>query len=315
MSTAEIAYGLLACLEKLTGDRASGNVTVRSVGIGNAPAGNVALSKFSYAVPVMTSGGGQQFTEWDRPLRTVADVVATPAGVTVPVVANHGGVRSNIAAGTPIRWFPTVSGVELLSVVAAGGLTGGAEPAEDHAFRSLVWSQELPSTGPISGELLQALSGGRFPAGCLYWASSAMDDESGQRQAIRTDRWGLVVVVDKSEGHHARARQALTLLDLCHAVLLDRQGVSHVIAGRPEVMRVSSPGIQVRGRRPRQSEPGYYCYEIIFDTYNGVRGIDNPTGVWADWLRTKYDFPTMASETGTHPSTLAVVEGATYPQP
>lgn len=305
MSTSELAWGLLACLRPMTGTLAQGTVTVTAT-VASAP-----LPRNSFGVPVIASTTGESFTDWDHPIVTIDDAIATPGGVAVPVIANKGGERSNLPPGTSIRWFPQVPGIGV-SVVSS--MTGGLEPEEDHAFLSLVWSQEIPPNGPIAEEIIRA-GASRFPAGFLSWTGGPADAEKGQRQSQVIDRWSLVVVVEKTEAHATRARQGLTLLDLAHGCLLDRSGVTMNVNGLPKTMVVSSPGIEIQGRKPRQTAPTLYAYELSFATRNGLRGLDNPTGMWAQWLRTKYDFPTMQSETGTHPSTLAVVGGATYPQP
>lgn len=306
MSTVEIAWGILACLQQLTGDRASGTATV------TATEPTAVVPANSFGVPILTSDAGERYTDWDHPIRTVVDTTVTPAGVAVGIVANKGGRRLNLPPNTPIRWFPEIPGV---GGTLVNSMTGGEEPEADHAFLSLVFSQEIPPSGPIAAAEMIRGGASRVPAGFLSWLGGPPDGEKGLRQSEIIDRWSLVIVVDKSESHAARARQGLTILNLAHGLLLDRKGVTVAVNTTPHTMVVSSPGIEILGRKPRTTEPGFYAYELTFATRNGMRGLDNPSGMFAQWLRTKYDFPTLASETGAHPSTLAVAGPATYPHP
>lgn len=312
MSTAEIAYGIIAALAPLTGDRAAGSITVRAGGP-DAP-----VPIHSFGIPIRVSEAGTEFLDWKFPIRTVQARTATAAGVAVSCVANVGGAKTNLAAGTRVRWFPSITGIEESSVVAAGGMVGGTEPLADGALRSLVWYQDIPSSGPIAEDLIRAAVA-KTPGAILYWGGSAGDDVAGNGRAVRKDRWGVIVVVDNVQSFEARAQLGLSLIDLVASLLVDRSGVLVPGLGSEphHAMVVSSPGIKISGRRQRQTFGNLYAFEVTFETHTGYAGIDGGAteAVVNDWLRTRYDLPTATDETGSHPSTLAVVEGATYPAP
>lgn len=110
---------------------ATGAVTFAGVTGSTVPSGTL-----------LTTPGGVQVT-------TTEEVTLASGTATADAVAVIAGSAGNLLAGAPLSLVSPVTGVQSSAVVAAGGLTGGADIEDDEALRARVLSriQQPPHGG------------------------------------------------------------------------------------------------------------------------------------------------------------------------
>ena len=290
------ARALFSVLSPLTGARSKGSVLVRSTG------GDVALlgERPIYGVPVR--GGA---LDYDAMVKTSGAAIVTPTGTLVPVTSLLGGAHVALPAGTPIRWDPTVPGLEPASVVASGGLTGGLAPDFFGAVHQLRLHEQI---GPadVAQQLFEAKVG-RFPALVLLWDSSVPAGGGISRKGcgvrLFDENWLLAVVASRVDSSEQRRQEALHILEDARELLTDR--------GETEDGEVfSAPAaVIVTGCRRIVVSPTSYVYGIAFSTTHTL--VRREWRTFNPWLRTRIDLDT---QTGQAPE-AALVDGAVVEMP
>lgn len=300
MSTPEQAIAIMACLSNLMGDRSIGTATVRSIdATGTLPPG-------AFCFPVLN---GQ--TDFARPFRFAASygsdnklaaATVVQAGTDVPITSVLGGAGNNLPANTPLVWYPANDGIEPISAVGLADMTGGTADASQFAVKSIVWFEE-PAGSTLAEDLIRAAVR-QAPAVVLSWSRRLpVSKLHGPKQITRTDQWQALIICSRQESHHTRGLQALTIVDLIEAELIDRQGV--------DGLRISSPPIQLMGVQRVAVGPAFYAYALSFQTsITSVGTDDTKRAAYAAWAKTKFTFETVEADGDP---TLAVVDGATYP--
>ena len=306
-STAERAIALLGCLRQLTGMRSSGAMTVTAL------AGTPTVPINAFLFPVLTGSGGGKQIDYSAPMRCAETKQVSTSGTSVQVTSLLGGARHNLVAGTELVWFPSVAGVAQRAVVTAGGLTGGTDEASELGLKSVVWFEE-PVGAVLAEDLLRAAIRST-PCAILSWLGTDPNYYArGNGITTRTDKWVFTIVVNRQDAAYQRGYQGLTIVDFVEAMLLDRSSIDGAL--------ISAFPIRVKGRQPINAGVNHYAYAVSFETAVTVSSIFDPSIADSslpagahDWLHTQYEFPTMQSETGTHPGTLDVVRPGKYPQP
>lgn len=271
------ARAIMACLAPITGTRATGHLTVSSATGGTS----VVVPDGAFAVPVI--GGSIRY---DRGLK-VAQNPTSKAGWTVtaatsiPALSNVGGEPQNLAAGTEVRWFPTVSGVELVSVVAAGGLTGGTNPTEFASIQQIGFFDEIAPNA--IGETLVKAVFARFPAVLVAWEGSSEATPLDQKHWTSQETFGLYVVGSRQDSDPARRVEAVSLCDRIRDNLVGRTTV--------DGKHFSSPhAVHVGPRRVLKNTGAEYVFRIAVTVSIVVDRNDNRT--WADWTASRLDCDT-----------------------
>lgn len=299
-SLAERAIALSACLRSLTGTPASGTATARATG------SNTPISLRQFAFPVVTGAGGVQGIDWQAPFWVTAGATVSAGGTSVAIESVFGGERGNLSAGMELALFPTVDGLERTMVVNAD-LTGGANEPSPLGLRSVTWI-EAPVGGSLGEELVRQAQA-QTPSAIVVWNGSPAEEPSGQASAIVRDRWQVVVAVSREDGHHVRGYAALYLVGIITALLRGRSTIEGAV--------VSTPGIKILARNRLVAGPTLYAYAIDIETAIGELGVYPEEQAVADATPAlalqRFDFPTLASETGAHPGPLQVVSDARYP--
>lgn len=303
-STAERAVGILAALQRLTGDFSTGSVTVV------ADSTDVVVPKNATLFPVLpASVGGVAQVDYTSPFRTMAATTVTSGGTSVPIASWLGGQRMNLVAGTKLIWWPSVAGVGAQPTVDAL-MTGGTDLESECALKSVSWWEEPTNPEQLGDDFLRAAIR-TSPGAVLGWSGTPRYVPRGNLARERVDRWQLVVAVTAQQSHHVRGLQGLAILDLCEALLANRA----TVAGGAVI---SARGITVTGRsRIRVSMAGVYAYGLTFETQCTVTGLvsSDVDHEGADWLRTQWLFPTLTDETGTHPGVINVAGPIVEPMP
>lgn len=282
----------MACLAPLMGDRSAGDALVKSTApTGSLPAGAYAFPKLGTQV------------DFTRPFRaaTTTPTTLTDAGVSVPISSVLGGAGNNLPADTPLLWFPSNEGVETISAVGASAMTGGTAETSPFAVKSIVWFEE-PAASQLADDLIRSAIR-TSPAIVLSWSRRLpITKMHGQKVGVRVDQWQALVVCSRQESHHTRGLQALTIVDLVEAELLDRTSVDGIV--------VSNPAIQIMGVQRVAVNPSFYAYALTLQTSVSAVGTDDTKrGLYSAWQKTKFTMPAEGDPT------LDVVHDATYVQP
>lgn len=154
-------YGYLDWLaQQLLPDTADGATLARHCGIWGVARkgavgarGNAALTGTAgAAAPV----GSLLVSQAGREYRTLAAVVIGGSSAVVVVEEVAGGSDGNLAAGASLTFAAPVAGVNATAVVAAGGLTGGADEEDDEALRARLLTRiRTPPLGGAKGDYVR----------------------------------------------------------------------------------------------------------------------------------------------------------------
>ncbi len=284
MSSIDSARAILATLQLLQGPFATGQATVRSTGAtGIVPAG-------SFAIPIVS---GQLFEEGivvvtKNPATQDGSWPVTAAGAAVGIAAVRGGEGGNLAAATELRWDASLAGVELVSVVAGGGLTGGSWLTPAGSLRQLRQYKDLGSR-----EQAQAFFNaqvGETPAAVLAWAGAipaagtteahlgADPSRVGRKKRLFKNQWELYLVTTRWHGDQERQREGDLLRDAVLDMLSDRVAYRDLFLSSPQGIEIVSAGVH-------SVTPSAYVDLIRFTNTFTLQMRDERT--FTDWLKTR----------------------------
>jgi hypothetical protein len=281
------ARALMALLQPLIGDRATGNALVNAV-----PGPTATLPGSSYAVPVI--GGAAR---WDLLVKVVENPATTDGSwpvsttTTIPVMANLGGPALNLPPGTVLRWFPTIEGIESTSLIDPAGLTGGTQLTGLTAVQQVAWFEEL---GAATGaEMLEKSLVTRFPSVVLAWESTGPRELVGRDRYLESQNWSYYIVTSRQTADPPRRLEGLMLVD----------AVRESIEGRMKVdgFGFSNNGVNVMACSLVTVTPQWYVYRVRFSTQTSSSRKETRT--FNPWIRTRLDVLTPAPA----PDGLAVV--------
>lgn len=268
------ARAIMACLQPLTGARASGSVTVNAV-----PGPTATLKGGSYGAPVI--GGSIRYDRLVKVAQNPADKAGWPigTGTVVPCFTNIGGLDQNIPAGTSIRWFPALQGIEAASVTTAG-LAGAGGDASMTGIQELVFFEDIQ---PGAGMTLFKGALSRYPAAVVAWEGSGDAEFVGRGQWVQQQLWSIYVVVSRQDADPSRRVQGLAIMDSIQSELWGRGAVDGEGFSTPN-------GAQFIRRRALPIDERFYVYRAWISTKSSYRQSEHRT--FNPWLHTKLDMQT-----------------------
>lgn len=291
-SLEDLARGLLALISPLFGERATGSVTLSAA----AGQGSVVLDPGLYLVPLV---GGELQTNFPIKLARAPVSQANKkgqwtveeGGTAVELVANLGGQRGNLPAGTRLVWDPRPpEGLAGTEVVLAQAMTGGADRAGDRLLDAAIYE----SLGdPLANlEMFSAAIVGS-PAVLVVWGGSVSSEGSSVpaqsrgasrlgpgSQAFKED-FELFFVSTNSTSDPWRRGELLRLMDEATQMMFDRGYVDGVPLSTPDGVQIRSRG-RVTARGERYS--GWYIYRVGVSATRVYSKRDART--YNPWLRT-----------------------------
>lgn len=286
MSSSANAWALQAVLSVLQGEPSLGSVTVRSTGAtGKVPAHSVGIPVIDGALhPECAVQAPRNAAEDDR------SWPVTSAGTAVPVISVQAGAHVNLAEDTPIRWYPPLEGIEEVSSVAPGGLTGGTLLNTFGSLRQIRFYKDIGSEP--DAELFFQAQVSDYPAAALGWMRSLPADgastpgigpntaRAGRGRRIFKHEWSLYLVTSRMDSGDLRTREGEALRDRVLDVLSDRTAFRGQVVSLPQ-------GLEILAAEFRIATPTSYVDRVRFTTtYTQCRAAIEPPD-WADWLKTR----------------------------
>jgi len=271
----------LAAIQPLTGDRASGVITVTASG------SDVSLPLGTFAYPVI---GGQVQT--DRIFRVSAGPnsdkswTITAGGTAVDFVSNVGGEKHNVADATQFVFLPPISGVA--SAVGSGAFTGATNPTFYGAIKETVVFEHI--NGPAQQIDLERMKLRGTPAVIIVWNSSEPSDGvtsssnnfgshgRGTFSSSFRELLTIVIVVSKSHNEAVRSEEGLYIMDQIARYLNRRQSIDGCLISAPSPILVQSRN---RVAIPKEPYQRHYIYSVSFSIENAYTMTDDRS--YNDW--------------------------------
>lgn len=288
------ARAIMTLLSPMTGTVATGDITVTATGA------DVVLEKNCYGIPIIPGVGASGQLSPHVLLKTTEGTTVTAAGVDVPVKAVLGGVAANLDAGTEVRWSPAIDGIDAVSVVAAGGLTGGLAPTGYGGVKQIRFYEQI---GPAQAQAdMFRAQLGAWPAIALIWSSTEPDDRRGTHRRTYRENWLLVVISSRTDSDDERRAEGLFILEEARELLTNRQ--------QADGFSFSSPSGLELGRADRLvATPQSYIYVQRFSTEHTI--VKRESREYPFWETFKIDADTASGEDPEVP----IVDEAIYPMP
>jgi hypothetical protein len=308
-STLDRALAILSLMRPLMGTASNGFARALCT-VGQATP--VVVPKNSILFPIRSGVGGVQGIDITCPFRTTAAATvaigATPTDI--PVRSMLGGAQQNIPDTAAFAWFPAPIG--LAPMAAALTVAGGVTETDKRALKCAAF-YEMPNEDELPDEITRAMLG-QAPGVMLSWAGSMGSKKiSGSSCWQQTELWEMLVYVSRDEGRMWRSYTGLSLLDLVESLIGDRASAPF------NEMKFTSLGATITGRKPLRLAGQFYAYKLAFTTVSDWEGVYTQPGqseaTISTWAWTKLNFITPEDERGTHPTNIAIVKDASYPQP
>jgi len=256
-----IARDLSSVIHPLTGTRATGTATITASGA------DVDLPVGSYLVPVVENQYRDDLAfKTDKGDNADRSTTITSTGTAVPITANLGGARFNLADATSLYLDPAVDGIA--SAVVTGAITNGVNPTSLGLQDVQIFERFTP---PADNLDLSRSSIRRFPSAMLAWVGTEPADGSAVSQTTQATRAGRGRVIyheifdfyifsENLKSDHLRRQDGLRLIDAASLLFTSRRSSDDV--------GISSPaGVQVRRRWRhnfvnRDGYQRYYAYAL-----------------------------------------------------
>lgn len=307
---------LMATIQPITGDRASGLVTLQ------ATAGTVNVRRGSYMFPALGSPPrvvpSMLFKVAANPATSDGSWPVTTAPTDVGVISNLGGTRHNVPAGTPMYFDPPLANIVAsptagMPLVATGGMTGGLDLVAFGALKDVVLYES--SEGPAINVVLERSALRGFPGALLTWMSTETADGSSTDMTKRSIRAGvksqlfkvmvdIMIITNRSDSEHHRRAEGLAAMDAVFSLISDRMmvdGESLSTPGGAQVLKA------FREDGPQEIFQKFYVYHLQVAAVTSVEGIDART--FSPWLLTTLTVdPVMPRPTPQDPPVVNDVE-------
>lgn len=268
-----LARALMTTLQPLTGNRAAVDVTLEPTG-----ADPVTIPPNSYLAVLI----GDEVDDGHL-FKCVAGATVEVGGTVVPLVSHLGGARSNLPAGTTLRWTTPIPG--LASTVE---LTEPATGGDIGQLLQLVLYEDLQAAQSQADFLAAGL--GEFPGAMLVWDSGEPSEgrtggpdrgstRAGLGRAVYRETFWLFVVASTVQSDPVRRREGWRLLQRCARLLTDREdnddGECLSVRGTTEVL----------GRDRYARTKSSYIYRLQVRCSTGLDKFE--TRIFEPWARTR----------------------------
>jgi len=277
----QTARAIMACLQPLTGDRATGIALVTAAGA------DVELSRNSYVLPIVE---GQQRPDLamkvDEGPNDDGSWTITSGGVAVDLFSNLGGRRQCVPTDTVFAFDPPIDGIK--SVVATAPFLGGTDLIGFGALRDVVMYEHI---GTLQLDLSRSGIKG-FPCALLSWVDDEPADSASTSMTARATRLGtrknlykltyqIAVISERGESDHARRAEGLEVLDQIAMLLVDRQAIDGEPFSNPSGLQIVKRWRETGGGPTYQR---YYVYGVLVSAMVVLSREDTRT--FSPWLRT-----------------------------
>lgn len=287
MSTLGIARSLMALLQPLTGERATGHVAVQPASTGP---GGLVLAGGTYLLPVIDGSLMQQMLfKLARNPDTANGSWAVPAeGAIIPVLSNAGGDRYNLPAGTRFVLEPPLS--TLINVMAQGDIVGGVDHDGMDGIKDIV--QYETSNGPLLPTDAHRSRLKEFPAILVNYETTQPADGSSVSGTSRPTRTGtakmlygfeysVTVFVSRTDSDLYRRDAGMAVVDRALDILSSRHNVDGAPVSNPGALQIVSV---VRRQGAQDVYQKFYVYSIRVRALGSI--ITEDSRQYSPWLRT-----------------------------
>ena len=257
----KLARGIMATLSPLTGERASGIVSM------TATDADVVIPKNTYLAPVKNNGILQHylFKVAANPATEDGSWTITSDGVEVPLVSNIGGERHNQPDGTRFVFVENPPGLEGIEpeIYAVGDFTWGDNSG---SVRQVVFYEDL-DTQKQARDFFDA-SLGKFPGILIAWNSteplegrtfgaSKGATRAGRKSNIQREVFQIYVVTSKKESDPIRRRAGMDIMQDATVLLVDTMA-----SPDGELLNVFGNGMDINQRSRAARGTNSYIYVL-----------------------------------------------------
>jgi len=261
-----LARALFALLTPITGERATGSVTVSAPGMGP---GLAALPVNSYLRPVVNGKLREDLlfktTEpWELALGT------TESGV--PITSNVGGARHNLPANTVLRFDPVPPGYAR-DVMLDAPMTDGSD--DGARLKSLAFFEDVDSSNPEADVFKAQLS---VPALMLTWVRTDPADglnaglsrgasRRGRNVVTVKEAFVAYIITGRLTSDPGRRSEGLQIAEAVSGLLTDRMQNDD-----GEQLSTVGSGIEFTGRSRYRRDEKTYIYTVTFRVNQTLEG-------------------------------------------
>lgn len=312
-----LARALLGHLAPLTGTRATGTVSVTAPSGG----GDIEIARNTYALPVVD--GQQRETRLYKVAANPATTAPNGTGGAWPIadgatedvglVANLGGARFNLEAGTAFRFDPQLASVS--GTFPGSAFVGGADLGGAFTLKDAVWFEDLSSAA--ADDIFKAKVA-NVPGVVLAWVSSAPTEgrttgmrqgstRGGRRVRFMRETFALYVVTARLGSDTSRRQEGTTLLEAITRLLSDRQQNDD-----GEQLSSVGAGVEITDRTRFLRSESSYIYAMRLRCNRVLIPIDSRT--YSPWELTRIQGALPGRETPEPTDPIEIVD-VTDPMP
>ncbi len=290
--TINTGRALMAALQPLTGNRAAGNIRLRT-----QPGVALTVPRNAYWTPVID---GQRQTSWlfktmQGPNKDKSWPVDDSGNSLIAVMSNLGGMRHNVPAGTGFQPDIPIDALVLKGVdqpVADAEFVGATNPGEYCGVQDMVMFETFD--GPALTTDLHRSPLSHFPGIMIAFQDFAPADgvaiaqnnqiaiNAGTDKKFYKVTFSISVITTKGEGDMSRRQQGLIIADAVAQLLNDKH------SGDVGECLSNPGGVQVRQMiredGPQAIYQKFYIYTTLVSCMTLLQRLDFRT--FTPWLRT-----------------------------
>lgn len=289
--TIETGRALMAAMQPITGNRAAGQIRLRT-----KPGVQLTVPRYAYWTPVID---GQRMTSWlfkatEGPNKDKSWTVDDSGNTLITLMSNIGGMRHNVPVGTQFQ--PDLPIAELVLVgagqpVAEADFEGGTNPSDYAGVQDMALFETFD--GPALTTDLHRSPIDQFPAILLAFQDFSPADgvaiAQNNQMAINagTDKkfykvtYTISVITTKGEGDMSRRQEGLILADAVTQLLNDKHnGDQGECLSNPGGVQVRQ---MIREDGPQDIYQKFYIYTALVSCMTLLQRVDFRT--FNPWLR------------------------------
>ncbi len=290
--TIDTGRALMAALQPITGNRAAGQIKLRT-----KPGVQITIPRYAFWAPVVE---GQRMTSWlfkamEGPNEDKSWTVDDSGNSTIDVMSNIGGMRHNVPTGTqfqpdlPIEQLVLVGADQPVAVV---DFEGGTNPAQYAGVQDMAMYETFD--GPALTTDMHRSPLDQFPGILLAFQDFSPADgvaiAQNNQMAINagTDKkfykitYTISIVTTRGEGDMSRRQEGLILADAVSQLLNDKHnGDVGECLSNPGGVQVRQ---MIREDGPQDIYKKFYIYTVLVSCMATLQRVDFRT--YSPWLRT-----------------------------